>query len=92
MVRPVARTLHYACMAGDIHKLSPAAIVDFGLQSTEHFYNLSIVVRDHNITPAELDEVLGDGKKIKELVNRFSDAPYPNLDYVTSWDFIEGRK
>lgn len=48
----------------------PAAIVDFGLNSDEHYAALQQAVRQ-GATIQELDKALGDGPKLTALVREY---------------------
>jgi hypothetical protein len=62
-----------------------AAMVDFGMDSgTEVFGALQWALKHEQCTPEELDQALGDGPMLTEIVNRGSN-PYA-CTIKTSWD------
>jgi hypothetical protein len=77
---------------------TPAAIVDFGLDSEVHTAALAYAIRSQQLTPEELDAALGNGKMLTEIVQRLTMCsgskvvhPYAGLEFHTSWDVIHGR-
>ena len=64
---------------------SPAAILDFGIESSAHLGALQHGVHE-GVTAYDLDRVLGDGPAITELVRSIPLQPYPFVVFRTSWD------
>lgn len=70
--------------------LTPEQTDDFGIKTPDHYRALksAIDAATEEITLAEfalkLDEVLGRGKAITALVNRY--APEYAVEYQTAWD------
>ena len=67
---------------------SPAAVVDFGIDSTEHLGALQYAVRA-GVTAYDLDRVMGDGAAITRLVRSVPDQPYHETTFVTAYDGLE---
>lgn len=67
---------------------SPAAVVDFGIDSAEHLGALQHAVRE-GVTAYDLDRVMGDGPAITRLARSVPDQPYPNVSFVTAYDGAE---
>jgi hypothetical protein len=67
-----------------------AAIVDFGIDSTEHLGALQYAIKFGEVTPQELDAAMGNGAKLTEIVQR-GENPYRDVTFHTSWDkmFLE---
>lgn len=63
-----------------------AAVVDFGLDSQEHYEALYYPVRNGEITPAQLEAALGKGPKLTELANNAPSNPHKGIVFSTSWD------
>ena len=75
--------------------LSPAAIVDFGVDTPEHHGALRHAVRA-SIGAYELDRVLGDGPVITQLVRDIPGQPFKCVEFRTAYDdfaclFAEGK-
>ncbi len=83
-VRPVAENLHQALMCDEWPRA--AAIVDFGLDSQEHYEALYYPVRKGEITLQKLDEILGDGPKITACVQACKHNPHKNIVFKTAYD------
>jgi hypothetical protein len=64
------------------------AIVDFGLDSQEHFEALYYPLRHGEITPEQVDAALGDGAKLTELVSAAPHNPHKGIVFHTSWDAL----
>lgn len=88
-LRPVTRDL----IESVLMDASPgaAAIVDFGLDSQEHYEALYYPIRQGEITPTALDEALGHGEKLTALVRAAPSNPHKEVQFYTSWDHIFGR-
>src|SRR5262245_53812593 len=81
-VRPVAQSV-YDCLILDMWP-TPAGTVDFGIKSERHYGALHYAVRDHGVTPEQLDAAAGDGEAITALIR--PDNPYYGVEFRTSWD------
>ena len=86
MVRPVAQDLFNSLM-WDVWP-RPAAQVDFGLKTQEHYEALQGPVRTGEIHAEDLDRVLGNGWAITELVRGCSSNPHKQITFVTDWDLM----
>jgi hypothetical protein len=67
-----------------------AAIVDFGLDSVAHYSALQRPIRAGEITADQLQDALGDGKKLTALANSApsnADLTAPVV-FSTSWDVM----
>lgn len=90
MSRPVTMRLYKALMLNNMGMLSPACLVDFGLDGEdkeEKFYSLQIAVRKGAL-PQDLDAALGNGKKLTALIQKYGgseDVVFSN----TAWDILE---
>jgi hypothetical protein len=71
----------------------PGAIVDFGLDSQEHYQALYYPIREHEILPAQLDAALGNGEALTSLVRNARSNPHRDVEFSTSWDavFMRGK-
>lgn len=80
------------CLVLDVWP-SPAAVVDFGIDSTDHLGALQHAVCV-GVTAYDLDRVLGDGRAITCLTRSVPGQPYPEIKFATAydgaaWDFGE---
>jgi hypothetical protein len=81
-IRPVAAKVYDALM-GDFWP--PASgIVDFGIDSDEHYAALQDAVRK-GATKQELDKALGDGPALTLLVSKYGS----NVKFTTSYDDLD---
>lgn len=87
MVRPVSERVWKWANGQD--ELSPAALVDFGIEDYSNQDALAEAVRG-GATAEELDKALGNGKKIGKLVKKYA-PKFGEIEFRTSWDIIEGR-
>lgn len=71
--------------------LTPATRVDFGIDSEEHWQALRNAVRRSDISHQDLDDALGNGKKLTALVNSVEGCNPHQVRFETSWDAIYGR-
>lgn len=69
-----------------------AAVVDFGIDSQEHYEALYYPIRGREISPLALDAALGDGPKLTALVQEAASNPHKDVEFHTSWDLILGRE
>jgi hypothetical protein len=88
-VRPVTRSLLKAISLDT--QPTPAASMDFGIKSQEHYEAIYYPVRNDEITFAGLDAVYGNGPKITELVNAAPSNPHKGIQFETPWDHILPR-
>jgi len=63
----------------------PAAICDFGIDTELHFHALRYGFLGEFFTDEELDEALGDGKKITALIARQSGS-FGKVVFRTAYD------
>lgn len=87
-VRPT--TLHLIWLLMLDLPLTPGAIVDFGVDSPQHYQALQAVI--HTTVPVslvllgkELDQALGNGSAIAALVQKYAPA-YKDVSFKTVWD------
>jgi hypothetical protein len=88
-VRPVTRNLISSILLDEWP--NQAAIVDFGLDSQEHYEALYHPIREHEIMPKELDDALGHGEKLTALARNAPSNRHKDITFHTSWDGIYGR-
>jgi hypothetical protein len=65
---------------------SPAGVMDFGIDSSEHFEALKYEIRNGRISPEQLDDALGWGPALTKLIR--TDNPYHGVTFKTKWDDI----
>jgi hypothetical protein len=89
----VGDTTHYLVEAIRLD-VSPRgyAIVDFGLDSQEHYEALYYPVREGEITPEQLDAAFGHGEKLTALARAAPSNPHKDIEFHTSWDVLLGRE
>jgi hypothetical protein len=87
-VRPVTRNLVHAVLL-DVWP-HQAAVVDFGIDSQKHLEALYYPLRHGEITPQQLDDALGDGKKLTALAQAAPSNPHKEVAFHTSWDAVLG--
>lgn len=75
----------YEAIAFDLSP-SMTATVDFGIASNRHWEALYYPIREGEITLEQLDEVLGDGPAITELVNAAPSNPHAGIVFSTPYD------
>lgn len=88
-VRPVTRSLIDSILMDEWP--SHAAVIDFGLDSQKHYEALYYPIRNAEIMPRALDEVLGHGERLTALVRSTPSNPHKDVEFHTSWDGIFGR-
>ena len=81
IVRPVAQNCYDSLMM-DVWP-RPAAVVDFGLDSPQHYAALQRAIRA-GATVEELDAALGSGKRIAALVAKY--VPGEETIFATAYD------
>lgn len=81
MLRPVTERVFKAMMM-DVWPDSPAALVDFGLDTDAHYAALSRRVRSGAITAEQLDAACGNGPALTKLVDG-------EVTFTTSHDDFE---
>lgn len=89
-VRPVTRNLIESVLLDAWPRT--AAVVDFGLDTQEHYEALYYPIREREIMPADLDGALGHGARLTELVRGARSNPHPDIEFHTSWDIAFGRE
>jgi hypothetical protein len=62
------------------------AIVDFGIDSQEHYEALYYGVREGEITVEALDAALGKGDQLTALARSAPSNPHRDVEFHTSWD------
>jgi hypothetical protein len=88
-VRPVTRRLIDAIMLDTWP--NHTAIVDFGIDSQQHYEALYYPIREGEILPQALDEALGHGEKLTVLTREAASNPHKEIAFHTSWDVMLGR-
>ena len=83
-VRELARKV-YECLLLDVWP-SSAGITDFGLKTTQHYAALQYAIREHGVTAEDLDDALGCGPALTELIRE--DNPHHGVAFTTAWDTI----
>jgi hypothetical protein len=63
-----------------------AAIVDFGINTQEHYEALYYPLKHGDFTPEQLDAAMGNGRMLTELVNAAPHNPHKGIVFITSWD------
>jgi hypothetical protein len=86
-LRPVTKSLILAVTL-DVWP-NPAAVNDFGIRSQEHYEALYYPLRHGDITPEQVDDALGNGKKLSELVNSAQHNPHRGIEFRTAWDEMQ---
>jgi hypothetical protein len=76
-VRPVAQDLFDSLML-DVWP-RPAAILDFGIDSQEHYAALQRSVKRNGVTAAQLDWALGNGDRLTKLTGIKFSTPYDDM-------------
>lgn len=62
------------------------ALVDFGITTQEHYEALYYPIRNGEITDKELDEALGNGKKLTKIAQNAKSNPHKEIVFSTLWD------
>ena len=88
MVRPV--TQHLIDAMKNVDRPSPGVIVDFGIDSEEHYEAIYYPFYKGEVTPEQLDAALGNGKKLTELMRSLPSNPHKNIVFETSYDWMDG--
>lgn len=78
----------YQCLMLDVWP-GHTAITDFGLETDAHYGALQYAIRENDAGPRELDEALGNGKRLTALIKQ--DNPYHGVVFSTPWDTIMVR-
>lgn len=84
-IRPLTKVLYHA-LVSDVWPDGSAAIVDFGLESQEHYEALYYPVRAGEIGLRALDDVLGNGAKLTALVRSAPSNPHKGIVFRTPYD------
>jgi hypothetical protein len=66
---------------------SPAGIVDFGLNTQDHYAALQWAVREGDVTPKQLDAALGKGVQLQALITETN--PYRGVRFRSTWDDLQ---
>jgi hypothetical protein len=83
-VRPVTEQLYQALVLDTWP--SPAAVVDFGIESERHYAALQHAVIHQDVTLEELDDAVCDGLALTALIG--AESPYHGLTFTTPWDAL----
>lgn len=67
---------------------SHAAIVDFGLDTQEHYEAIYYPLREGEIRPEQLDAALGNGPELTRLARSAPSNPHRTITFETSWDHL----
>lgn len=90
VLRPTAlRT--WQAMLMDLWPDSPAAIADFWLTDQKHYEAFYYPIRRGEITPEDMDRVLGDPEAITELVNSMPSNPHKDIVFGEPPDMGPGN-
>jgi hypothetical protein len=89
-VRPVTRNLIESVTADAWPRA--AAIVDFGIDSQQHYEALYYPIRNGEIAPSVLDAAMGNGARLTELTRHAPGNPHKEILFHTSWDELLGRE
>jgi hypothetical protein len=84
-LRPVTKIMYHAILS-DVWPDGTAAIVDFGLESQEHYEALYYPLRAGEITLGDLDDALGSGPKLTALVRSAGSNPHKGIVFRTPYD------
>lgn len=87
MIRPVAQHLYDSIMLDEWPRAS--AIVDFGIDSQQHYEALYDPIRSGELTLEKLNEILGDGQKITDAVEACKSNRHKGIKFVTPWDELK---
>jgi hypothetical protein len=68
------------------------AIVDFGIDTQQHYESLYYPIRNDEIAPSVLDAAMGHGAKLTELVRHAPSNPHKDVVFHTTWDELLGRE
>ena len=83
MIRPVTKNCFDSLMMDQWPRA--AAIVDFGLDSVEHYSALQRCIRAGYISIQELDALLGNGPALTNRINGLFHFPY-RIVFQTAYD------
>jgi hypothetical protein len=89
IVRPVTRDLINALLFDAWP--GNAAVIDFGLESQQHYEALYYPIRAGEILPQALDDALGDGERLTALVQSARHNPHKDVQFYTSYDSMAGK-
>jgi hypothetical protein len=81
-VRLVTQQLYHALVLDTWP--SPAAVVDFGIESERHYAALQHAIIHLDVTVEELDDAACDGPALTALIG--AESPYHGLTFTTPWD------
>ncbi len=84
-IRPVTKVLYHS-LVSDVWPDGSDAIVDFGLESQEHYEALYYPVRAEEISLSQLDDALGNGPKLTALVRSAKSNPHKGIVFRTPYD------
>src|SRR5262245_56965849 len=62
------------------------ALVDFGIDSQEHYEALYYPIRRHQIMPETLDRAMGHGRALTAMVRLATSNPHRDIEFNTLWD------
>lgn len=84
MIRPLTQQLYDSIMLDTWPGF--AACVDFGIDVQNKYEALYYPIRAGEITIEQLEEALGNGPKLTELVNSAHSNPHKGIVFVTAYD------
>ena len=87
MIRPVTRDL-IECVLLDVWP-NIAAIVDFGIINQEIYNAYHHKIRHEEVTAEQLDEALGSGPKLTELMGIKIETAYDFFEIEDAYNFFE---
>jgi hypothetical protein len=83
-IRPVSRNAYDAILFDEWP--SPAGVIDFGIDSSEHLGALQYEFRNGRVTLEQFDDALGWGPALDKLIGK--DNPYRDVTFKTKWDAL----
>ena len=88
-LRPATKNLIAAILLDTYPNV--AALTDFGIRTQEHYEAIYYPVRECQITPEQLEAVLGNGPKITALVRAAEANPHKEIEFTTPYDDLFKR-
>jgi hypothetical protein len=88
-VRPLTRHLISSVLL-DQWPNNPSVVV-FGIHSQEHYEALYYPIRNQELSPKQLDAVLGDGTAITALVQAAPSNPHKEIEFETLMSILRSE-
>ena len=86
-IKPVTKSLVFSIFLDNWP--TPAACVDFGIDTQLQYEALYYPIRAGEISEVELDKVLGNGPELTKLVQSCESNPHKDIVFQTSYDCME---